>query len=235
MIYLKTPNLIHIQYKESSIAVDLLGSSSDNSLLFLHGAGQSSRQGFGDLRQNLYTRGISSCAFDFIGHGDTGGSLKESSLEDRTLQTCKVIEELNLPQSLSVVAASMSGYTAIKLLEIYDIERLILFVPAIYTRLAYKLPFNSQFSACTRKNRSWENSDVWSILAKYKGKLLIISAEKDNVIPREIIEQIYSSAVNSKTRKIVTIPNAPHKIISYLSNNKYYLEKIINEIMYLYD
>jgi hypothetical protein len=85
----------------------------------LHGAGNANRENFRLFRKQLLNGGISSAAFDFVGHGDTGGELKRSSLLSRTRQACRVIDCLSVQQPFSVIAASMGVYTAVKLLECY--------------------------------------------------------------------------------------------------------------------
>ena len=75
---------------------------------------------FDKLRKSLFNRKISSCAFDFIGHGETAGDITASSLESRVKQALAVVENQKLLQPLSVIASSMSGYVEIKLLDFLD-------------------------------------------------------------------------------------------------------------------
>jgi uncharacterized protein len=77
-------------------------------LLFLHGAGTSTRCQFDPLRQQLWENRIQSVAFDFVGHGETGGYLQPSSLRHRFEQSCCVIEAMKLKEPFSIVAESMS-------------------------------------------------------------------------------------------------------------------------------
>jgi len=100
--------------------------------IVLHGAGQSSRHRFARLRQALAIKGIPSVSFDFVGHGETGGSLSGSSLRERTDQASAVIRHA-CSEPLNLVGASMSGHTAIKLTEKFRVANLILLVPAVYT------------------------------------------------------------------------------------------------------
>jgi hypothetical protein len=188
-------------------------------VLVLHGAGNSYRGRFQVLREDLAERGISSAAFDFIGHGDTGGDLKSSSLESRTRQACRVIESLNFRQPLAVIAASMSAYSAVKLLEFYDISSLVLLVPAMYTARAYPVPFNNGFTSLIRQPQSWRDSDAWQVLADYRGRLLIVAAENDRVIPRDVIDRIYGSAVNAAERVLYIAPNTSHFVFTDLRAN----------------
>lgn len=177
--------------------------------IVLHGAGKSSRTRFSRLRQSLNLHGIPSVSFDFIGHGDTGGNLLNSSLHERTDQASAVIRHACI-EPLTLIAASMSGYTAIKLTEKFTVENLILLVPAVYTTEAYDLPFGSKFSATIRVPDSWQDSDAFSILSVYKGNLLIIAAESDDVIPAELVEKIHTSAKNAKVRFLHVVPGSRH-------------------------
>lgn len=136
----------------------LIGDQTSNepsSVLCLHGGGTSTRQFFKTIRKELWKQQIPSAAFDFVGHGETGGRLQSSSLKQRFHHSCEVIDFLKLSHPLSIMAASMSGYTAIKLLEKYEVRDLILFVPAVYHADANAIPFDQGFSEIIRKPKSW--------------------------------------------------------------------------------
>jgi len=177
--------------------------------IVLHGAGKSSRMRFLRLRESLNDRGIPSSSFDFIGHGETGGDISDSTLHGRTEQAAAVIRHTCI-EPLTLVAGSMSGYTAIKLTELFPVSNLILLVPAVYTPRAYDLSFGSEFSAAIRVPGSWQDSDAFSIMSEFKGNLLIIATEVDDVIPTEVIERIYASAKNTRSRHLHIVPNSKH-------------------------
>jgi len=178
--------------------------------VFLHGAGQASSKRFVKLRKSLLERGLPSIAFDFIGHGETGGKMSDTSLLIRTKQAQCVIEE-HASQTLNLIGSSMSAYTAIKLTEVYNVKNLVLMVPGIYTPKAYGINFGSSFSEIIRVKNSWQDSDAFEILKKFKGNLLILAAQNDNVIPSELLTMIYDSAVSVNTKKIHIIHDAEHR------------------------
>jgi hypothetical protein len=196
-------------------------------LFMLHGAGKSTRQRFDFMREKLLRKGLASLSFDLPGHGETGGDLSSSSLRERTEIANKIISSYSNGEAISIVGNSMSGYTAVKLTEIYEVENLILIVPAAYDKAAYELHFNETFSKCLRREKSYLDSDSWKILKNYKGNLLIISAESDEVIPREIIERLMSSSVNAKSRKLITVKNAPHGIMSFMRENPKVMDEVV--------
>ena len=177
--------------------------------IVLHGAGQSSRARFSRLRRSLYENDLPTVSFDFIGHGETGGSLLGSTLHARTDQAAAVIRHA-CREPLTLIGASMSGYTAVKLLGTFAVENLVLLVPAVYTRRAYDLPFGPAFSAAIRRPGSWRESDAFGILSTFRGNLLIVAAETDDVIPRAVVEGLFAAAGKTKSRRLHIVPGSRH-------------------------
>jgi pimeloyl-ACP methyl ester carboxylesterase len=177
--------------------------------LVLHGAGGSCRERFTSLRGALDERGMPSVSFDFIGHGETGGALLGSSLSERTEQAAAVIRHA-CHEPLTIVGASMSAYTAIRLTEMFAVENLVLLAPAVYSADAYRLPFGPDFSAAIRVPGSWRRSDAFGILSRFTGNLLVVAAEHDQVIPPGLVELIRESAESAKVRHLHVVPGAEH-------------------------
>lgn len=195
---------------------DTMGSSAGPSLLMLHGGGDASRKRFYSIRKKLLDAGISSCAFDFAGSGESGGNTCDTSLESRTRQASHVISAQRLSPPLSILGASMGAYTAVRLLRLHPVSNLILFVPAMYTREAYTQNFQSEFSNIIRKPCSWVNSDAWDILGHFTGRLFVLAAENDRVIPDDVITRVMEAAGNVRFKKLLTVPDSPHQILDYL-------------------
>jgi hypothetical protein len=227
---MSTNEKFELSYKSCSLVGDYTANKKEIDLFMLHGAGKSDRNRFLHIRDKLNDEGLSSLSFDFTGHGETGGELSCSSLKDRTEQACSVIDSFKGNDPISLVGNSMSGYTAVKLTEIYEVENLVLIVPAAYDRLAYELNFNRVFSNCIRKKKSYLDSDSWGILKNYRGNLLIVSAENDEVIPREIIDKLMSSAVNAKSRQLITVDDSPHGIMTYMKDNPEVMDEVVESI-----
>jgi pimeloyl-ACP methyl ester carboxylesterase len=177
--------------------------------IVLHGAGKSSRARFSRLREGLNANGIPSVSFDFIGHGETGGALVGSSLQGRTAQAAAVIRH-TCSEPLTLIGASMGAYTAIRLAETFSVNNLILLVPAVYTPQAYETPFGPAFSAVIRVPGSWQDSDAFRILEKFKGNLLVIAAEVDAVIPMALIQKVQAAARQAETNRLHIVPESRH-------------------------
>ena len=184
--------------------------SGGNRVLYLHGAGASTRHGHRLLRGALQRRGIGSTCFDCIGHGETGGTLAQSSVASRTRQAQAVAAARGLPEPLAVCGSSMGAYNAIRLTQTCAVEALVLIVPGVYTPAAYEVPFGPEFSAVIRRERSWVDSDAWNILSRFEGRLLVIAAEHDAVIPLEIPQRLVAAATRAQSRQLHVVQGAEH-------------------------
>jgi pimeloyl-ACP methyl ester carboxylesterase len=112
----------------------------------------------------------------------------------------------------------MGGYIALKMLEFYAIDTLLLFCPALYDRKAYDVQFDEGFSSLIRVPESWMNTDVLHLLSQFKGKLLIVTGSEDKVIPRKVIDLIFEAATSASLKEIYEIPNCPHQIPLWLND-----------------
>ena len=113
----------------------------------------------------------------------------------------------------------MGAYSAIKLTERFEVENLILLVPAVYTSRVYDVPFGPRFSTIIREVESWANSDAFKTMAKFAGSITIIAAEFDHVIPIKLIDQLNASARSAKKRTLHTVPNSRHLSLFPLEND----------------
>jgi pimeloyl-ACP methyl ester carboxylesterase len=199
-----------VEFEQFTLRGDYLPGNRRQDVLVLHGAGQSQRARLAMVRASLQQRDIGTTAFDFIGHGETGGQLTQSSVASRTRQTQAVIAARQLRQPLAVIGFSMGASNAIALAQSGLVSSLILIVPGVYIPEANDVPFGPQFSEIIRRDRSWEHTDAWDILAQFRGRLLVIAAENDVVIPREIPERLVASAVNASWRKLLVVERAEH-------------------------
>jgi esterase/lipase len=125
----------------------------------------------------------------------------------------------------------MGGYTAVKLTQYFNFQNLILFVPAMYSRRAYSLYFNDGFSKVIREKNSWFDSDAWDILNNFRGNLLLITAENDDIIPEDIVKKIFESATKSKNKFIHEVQGSPHQILSYLAERPKKFLKVVEQIV----
>ena len=223
-------NIFHIPFGEAELVGDTFPAGETPEILVLHGAGQSTRTRYTPTRERLADAGHASVAFDHVGHGDTSGELTGSSLKQRTDEAEAIVRFTKIPEPFAALGGSMGGYTALKLTETHSISTLVLCVPGVYTTQAYDVPFGESFSAILHKKRSWEQTDAWDIIGKFTGKLLIVAAENDAVVPLEIHRRLYDSAMNAKSRELYIVPGSPHKIMPYFDENPAEFDAFIQKV-----
>jgi len=201
-------------------------------ILYLHGAGQSNKERGLPIMEKLADAGLSTFCFDFSGHGESTGEMKNSSLKKRLVEAEAALTYLDNEKPTTIIGSSMAGHIVLELLKNHpDIKNIILFYPAIYSANAFAVPFTDEFSAIIREPKSWADNDVIGPLQKFTGNLLIIIGENDQVIPIEAIEMIYSNATSAASREIVTVPEAEHLLLPKLLQNKELFNEVITKIV----
>lgn len=200
------------------------------SLLFLHGGGGANKYRTLYLAERLLTYDISSFAFDHSGSGESTGMLEKSSLQKRHNEAVEAIKFLTKEKPLTICGSSMGAYIALKLLGIENIKNLILFCPAIYDARAFSAEFNNDFTAIIRQKESFQNSDIFSVLEKFEGNLLIFIGQNDEVIPKKVIDLLDKSSLNTKKKEIIIIPGCPHKIHTWLSEHRDIADEVAKKV-----
>lgn len=122
------PEPFFIEFGETYLHGDLLPGEAVKlpELLFLHGAQGPGRREFLLLRQVLWDHyAISSCAFDFIGYGTTGGKLAPIQSQTREIQARDIINACFDLQAFSIVATDISRETAVSLAECFQVRHII--------------------------------------------------------------------------------------------------------------
>ncbi len=205
--------------------------SASSKFVFLHGAGTSAKELINNVAEPIVKNGVSVFAIDFSGHGQSTGELKKSSLKKRVIEAQALINQVVGQLPLIICGASMGGYIAMKMLELYNIDTLISFCLALYDGRAYDIHFDQGFTQIIRTHKSWRNTDVLSTLEAFTGKLLVIMGEKDDVIPSGVITLIDRHTPNVNKKEIYTISNCPHKINLWITDYHKELIKLQRKIL----
>ncbi|MBV8500209.1 MAG: alpha/beta fold hydrolase [Paucibacter sp.] len=183
------------------------------SVLLLHGGGCSTSKGLAPLREFFFEHGIASTAFDFIGHGQSEGSLIGSSLTERSAQVDAVIAARRLaPSAMAVIGFSMGGHIAALAARRHGFAALGLVISAAYSAGAAALRFGPDFAATIRQPLSWRDSDAFDAVAAYEGRLQIVSAGADAVVPAEIQQRYFDAASGCASRHHEIVAGSPHHL-----------------------
>ena len=146
------------------------GHGAPATVVLLHGAGNGSKERLVPLLEEFVARGCRGLAFDFSGHGESSGELRELSLRGRFEQAVAVIDaQVPADGPLILVGFSMSGQTVADLAGHYGqrVVALGLCAPAVYGAAAWPVPFgegDSRFSEIIRTPDGWRDAPALDVL-----------------------------------------------------------------------
>lgn len=230
---------------------------SDKHLIAIHGA-KSDYYSLDSILFPLQKMGISSLCFNLSGH-------KENLRINDKLYSLKgnLEESLFLLKSEKIVIKNLLGFSlggalALKIAEIHksSVKRIILFAPAIYTEKAYKVSFGSSFKETISKPSSFLDSESFSFLKTFRGKVLLIIGEYDGLpnmnfnsslgtsvghftyknkeyyspIPYEVIYTLEKS-INSDNFFKIILKECDHSIMKWLNEYPDAADKLTKEII----
>ncbi|MFE6662487.1 alpha/beta fold hydrolase [Streptomyces sp. NPDC057697] len=194
------------------------GEPSGTTAVLLHGAGTGSKERLLPLVREFVARGCRAVAFDFSGHGESTGSLAESSLRRRFEQAVSVIEAYAEPDApLVLVGFSMSGQTVADLARHYGdrVVSLGLCAPAAYAAEAWHEPFGNgdgRFSRIIRRPGSWREAPAFRTLRAYEGRAVLAVPGTDAVIPSAVTEAVQEALAARAQYTRLDLPDAPHQL-----------------------
>ena len=166
------PEPFFIEFGETYLHGDLLPNEAVKlpEILFMHGAQGPGRREFLLLRQILWELfSISSCAFDFIGYGTTGGKLTPLTSQERALQARDIINACFDLQAFSIVTADINIEMVLFLAESFQLRYLLLLNPANAELLTAELPCKIVEIPVTPEHNLSSVNQKPAILAKVAG------------------------------------------------------------------
>jgi hypothetical protein len=184
-------------------------------VVFYHGRG-STRANYLPMAENLAQNGIMALAFDFRGCGESDGEFKNQThkmgIEDGKAALEFLLTQNVDRQRIGIQGTSFGGYVTGMILNDYDfIKSVVLRVPSAHsmiTLISKPTPTDNYF----QKRENWINSSSYKGLEKFKGDLLVIESEKDELLPPEEVQKYYNIAINVAKRKLFVQKNAGHSL-----------------------
>ncbi len=187
--------------------------------VLLHGAGKGTKERLVPLLEEFAAHGCRALTFDFSGHGESTGVLRELSLRRRFDQAVSVIDAYaRLDEPLILVGFSMSGQTVADLVRHYGDDRVAalgLCAPAVYTAEAWDVPFgegDGRFSALIRRPGSWRDSPALDVLRAYEGRAVLAVPGTDEVIPPAVTEAVSEALARRAQITHWELPEAEHRL-----------------------
>jgi pimeloyl-ACP methyl ester carboxylesterase len=186
--------------------------------VLLHGAGNGSKERLVPLLSEFAAHGCHALAFDFSGHGESTGLLRELSLRRRFEQAVSVIDaHARVDGPLVLVGFSMSGQTVADLARHYGgrVAALGLCAPAVYAAEAWDVPFgegDGRFSEIIRRPGSWRASPALDVLRAYEGRAVLAVPGTDEVIPPAVTEAVSEALARRAQFTHWELPEAEHRL-----------------------
>ncbi len=200
------------------LAADRLEVEGRAGCLLLHGgAPTSGRSSWLVLRQNLASHGIGTVAVDFSGHGESSARTP-NSLSKRYDEAIAALQYLDADDPRAVIGISMSGEIAVRLAAAPNnrITRLVTLVGAAYDSAAFNVPFGPVFTKILRTPQSWRRSVAFEQIASFHGRVTVVRATQDTIIPAAVGEMLIANARHAEHVEIVDIPDSDHGLVMAL-------------------
>ncbi|MFJ8269956.1 alpha/beta fold hydrolase [Streptomyces sp. NPDC094154] len=194
-------------------------------VVLLHGAGNGDARRLLPLLAEFVARGCRGVAFDFSGHGESTGALRELSLRRRFEQAVAVIDaQVPAGGPLILVGFSMSGQTVADLARHYGkrVVALGLCAPAVYADEAWDVPFgtgNGRFSEIIRRPGGWHAASALDVLRAYEGRAVLAVPGTDTVIPPAVTEAVQDALSTRAQFTRLELPDAGHKLGLWLRDH----------------
>lgn len=158
--------------------------------------------------------------------------MERATLELRLVEArCAFRSLIGEARPCAIIGSSMGGYLAASLSPVLKPDALVLICPAAYPDSALKCRFGEDFFTVTRAPGAYLRSPAFQALAGFKGKLLIIGARQDTVIPMPVPELYYERAIGASSRKIIWLEDADHFVHPWLAEHETDRQAIFPEIL----
>ncbi len=202
-------------------------------VVFYHGRG-SDRKNYLSMAKKLSDKGILALAFDFRGCGESDGVFEEQKIK-MGIEDAKAALEFLFSQNidrdrLGIQGTSFGGYVTGMLLKDYDfIKTIVLRVPAAYSDKDIELsPKNFPGDTYYSQKEKWMDSSSYKGVARYKGKLLVIRSELDELIPEEAVNKYYEDAELASEKELYVQKGAMHSFTNDPEGREHFNEVVIN-------
>lgn len=206
----------------------------------------------------LRERGISVLGMNLSGHSAAGVLKPEETCLGNNIQEVEAFYQyLDAKKPKVIIAYSLGAIPVLKLLEKYnhEINKLVLFYPAIYAKEAYDKPYGESFHMAINKPFSYRNNDTIELLRQFKGNSLLIKGQYDGLdpvdygklagtivgevivdgetqyspVPKEVFAMIHG-AVPTERRQDIEVLGCDHGVTRWMKDNQNQANTLVAQI-----
>jgi esterase/lipase len=181
--------------------------------------------------QALADLGFTSMTYDMRGNGDSEGDLSKLSREDyvndAVLAYDFLRQQVGEHVAIGVVGSSFGGYTAVLLSEQRPVACVSLRVPASYPDEGFNKPQLMQKDK-SRDFLEWRSKQLgpgenraFKALHDFSGKVQIIEAEADEILPHQVAENYVNAIRNKQQLDYTLMKGAPHSLVNEQLSSEY--------------
>jgi alpha-beta hydrolase superfamily lysophospholipase len=181
-------------------------------LLILHGAG-SSKESHYDFARLARASGWCALCFDARGHGESEGVLGAGVLGDLRAMA----GELPAGVPLALRGSSLGGYLAIVAASYLDAAAVVAICPAPMDRLVRRVRARDlvfPLDPVGLEAFLSEHDDLQAVSA-YRGGLLLLHAEGDEIVPYTHSVALDSAAAMADPRRLIVVSGGHHRSIQH--------------------
>lgn len=193
-----------------SLAVDWYeGDDSNKILVVLPGYSSSKARQKNHAEAMVQGTGTSAVTVDFSGHGNSPFELRDTRPAQHFLELIYVFDWLKQKYPAAIISVSGSsygGFLAVQLSKYREFDNLVLRAPAIYkppafydlwsVRIDNENAYNTQMQGYRQDSKALAKHPLLSRATAFKGKVLVVVHEKDEVVPRQTTDA-YINAFNA--------------------------------------
>jgi esterase/lipase len=196
----------------------------------------SSEYRYVDRAKELVKKGIIVFTLSYRGHGDSEGDFNLLTVNDLVVDglaaynfiaSKKVVDKKHIGICGVSVGATVAILTANKFL----ISSLVLRAPAVYSDEMMSFTLNQLMTkekTIFKDMKNIEETVAIQSIKKFKGNLLLVVSENDQIIPKSIPQSIYDNAIGVKSKNICIIPEATHNLSEEKWKNQF-ISKLVDQ------
>ena len=194
-------------------------------VVFFHGSGGIGEMYF-EAAEKLSQKGILGFAFNYRGAGVSDGEFEEQTLEMGITDAKAALEFFRSQpevdrKRLGISGTSFGGFLAALIVD-SNVKSLILVGPTAYS----PKELNNQRNQAGDLTDAFVASESFKNISRYKGKLLMVTSEFDDVIPTPVIQEYLKKAELASKIEEYVLKGAKHRISINPSARKVLIQKI---------
>lgn len=204
------------------------GKGSFPGVVFFHGSGGSGNMFF-DIAEKLSKYGIMTLAFNYRGAGKSDGIFEEQTLEmgikdaEASLKYFLSLKNLD-GKKVGLCGGSFGGFLAGLLAIKFPIKSLILNAPAAFS----PKELNKQRDSAGELEENFLESESYKEIAGYKGKLLVVESEFDDVLLPKMVKYYFDNAKSTAKREFYLLKGAKHRLSNDPPRREVFTKKVID-------